>query len=84
MEGSDTSACQILRIHLQLCCSLAAPQARSPDSPRWLMLSGAPRERVADALQRCQGKVCNTTTLEQQPDAMAQAKEDQPSGPGAS
>ena len=61
----------------------AGLQALRPDSPRWLLLSGAPQEKVASALAQCQGSACKTETLQQQVEAMVRTGGEVPSGPGA-
>ena len=57
-----------------------AVQAWLPDSPRWLLFSGAPREEVFQSLSRCRGMYSNEEATEQELAKMnATAQEGPPS-----
>ena len=59
-------------------------QAWLPDSPRWLLFSGAPREQVFTSLSRCRGMYSSEEATEKELASMnATASEGPPAEGGA-
>ena len=53
-------------------------QAWLPDSPRWLLFSGAPRDQVFSALSRCKGAYCDDEYTNEELQTMQAASDESP------
>lgn len=58
-------------------------QAWLPDSPRWLLLSGAPRDQVFAALSRCKGAYADDEYTQEELQTMQDSNDESPREDGA-
>ena len=58
-------------------------QAWLPDSPRWLLFSGAPRDQVFAALSRCKGAYCDDEYTQEELQTMQASSAEAPKSEGA-
>ena len=57
-------------------------QAWLPDSPRWLLFSGAPRDQVFQALSRCKGQHCDDEWTAEELRTMQASSDEAPKSEG--